>query len=76
MASRNLVFGHCEILPSKAGSFRLVFLYKAIEVLNLKRILFSSVFCTVAFGELKDSIQQKNIIKYCNKLKAIGLQPI
>ncbi len=24
MASRNLVFGHCEILPSKAGSFRLV----------------------------------------------------
>ncbi len=22
--SRNLVFGHCEILPSKAGSFRLV----------------------------------------------------
>ncbi len=24
VASRNLVFGHCEILPSKAGSFRLV----------------------------------------------------
>ncbi len=39
-----------------------MFLYKAIEVLNLKRILFSSVFCTVAFGELKDSIQQKILL--------------